>query len=270
MDFLKKVNASVLGLVVLLAFGCGGDEPEPDNTQNPDEQIFKSCRVKKMTYNGSTEFNHTYNSQGHLVATYVAGSLTETYEYNNLGKVSRHIILRSGTDTSAINTFKYNADSLVTKVISKYRLNPTDSFSISNILNIVYDSQKRRIRDSTQTFGQVNAYDTKSNYTYLTGNKVRITGFIYNTQTNSWDLSSENETTYDNQKRPNYNYNGIFGDVLNHNVVSIARTEYSAGVVTSASINTMTHTYNASGYPIESIYNTGQGVSVFKYEYDCQ
>src|SRR5690606_33496806 len=62
---MKKVNALVLVLAVLLAFGCGGDDPEPA----------KNCRLIKRTLeynnNGYTEKHTdvaTVNAQGQILA----------------------------------------------------------------------------------------------------------------------------------------------------------------------------------------------------------
>src|SRR5688572_9714666 len=49
MEFVKKVNALVLGLAVLLTVGCSSDDPEPENINTQIENQEK-CLVTKATY----------------------------------------------------------------------------------------------------------------------------------------------------------------------------------------------------------------------------
>jgi YD repeat-containing protein len=63
MDFLKKVNALVLGLAVLLAAGCGDDEK---GSPSPGNATQANCKLTKHTTSlSATEY--IYDNAGKLV-----------------------------------------------------------------------------------------------------------------------------------------------------------------------------------------------------------
>src|SRR5688572_12462100 len=112
MDLLKKVNAFVLGLAVLLAVGCGGDEENDPAVQGPVAENFKSCKLRKSKEDTVT-YSYVYDNQGRVLQKNAA-SRNVIYQYNALGKVSRSIFFYYKPDTSMVINYEYNSDSLLT------------------------------------------------------------------------------------------------------------------------------------------------------------
>src|SRR6478752_1979452 len=94
---MKKVNALVLGLVVLLAFSCGkkekNDDPTPANTEGT-VQTQKTCKVTNHhTFDYNSDFAYLYNAAGQLInvaRTSPTASLTfsDSIKYDSNGNIS--------------------------------------------------------------------------------------------------------------------------------------------------------------------------------------
>ena len=269
MEFLKKVNALVLGLVVLLTFGCGGDEPEPDKDEPSSQENFKYCKLKTTEY-GTSQNNFIYNSQGKIDQIVNNRGDIEKYEYNALGKVSGIYVLRSGGDTIMVTTYEYNADSLVSKYISKGRNNTSQPLKIFLIHSFLYDPQKKVISKFEHNIFQPSLIWAKHDYIYMSNNNLQIKTYGLDQVSNSWEFRSETECAFDNHKVPR-GENYIFLSTFPHNIISTTWTNFTNGVPGPTTSETISYTYNAAGYPTESI-STRPGDShvVTKYTYDCQ
>src|SRR5687767_12981275 len=108
MKLMKKVNALVLGLAVLLAFGCGNDDPEP-----PSQGL---CQLLNSTDDGLTaEYIYNIDNQVIRINRNWANPLSKFHEeitYNSNGNLSEI----KGFDNNDIQrvtwAFIYNANNL--------------------------------------------------------------------------------------------------------------------------------------------------------------
>ena len=262
---LKKVNALILSVAVLLAVGCG-KEDDSDKVQPAPEGNFKSCRIKTSKQDTTTT-NYFYDSQGRMIQTQSGGGYSEKFIYNSLGKVSTYINMRSAIDTNQVRVYEYDPDSLLIKITSRSGVHPTwGNYEITYVTTLVYNSQKQVITMFTDL---KNGPDIKRSYTYLPNNKLKIESFEQGNQ-NAWILNAETEMTFDNKKRP-WDKNDVYSSVVDHNEVATTSKFYNNGTLAYSHSRITTHTYNSAGYPTESISVTdGQWTSVDKYEYDCQ
>src|SRR6187551_1367477 len=83
MKLIKKINALVLGLAVLLAFGCA-----ENNRQSDPEPVQKNCTVTKRFATGVNAFSS-------------AGSITQEVTLNNLGQITE--VLQKASHGSVID-----------------------------------------------------------------------------------------------------------------------------------------------------------------------
>ncbi len=258
-----------MGLAVLLALGCGKDNPKPDNNQPEPQDNFKSCRL--ITFDtGTAQYSFAYNSQGKISQVLSTHGDVETYEYNALGKVSRFLVLRSGIDTTTINTYEYNADSLVSKSTTKARPGSSGPFTTLSIQSFLYDSQKKIVGMNYHDVNQPAVIKSKYSYTHLSNGDVQIQVYDLDPVTNSWEYKSEIMYTFDNHKLPRGD-NDIFKSIFPHNKLSLTVTPFTNGVPGPTTFESVSHTYNAVGYPTQSISTiAGQPARIWKYTYTCQ
>src|SRR5687768_14140910 len=125
MEFLKKVNALVLGLLVLLTFGCGGDEPE---------LVKRNCIVVKrfatginaFSSAGSTTQELTLNTQGQIAEVLHRishGNINDEITgrtvniYNGSGQLSKkEYYIYPDNKLLEFYLYEYNNDGLLAKV----------------------------------------------------------------------------------------------------------------------------------------------------------
>ncbi len=270
---LKKVNALILGLATLLALGCGGDEPEPqpDNTVVPPQtQVFKNCRLKKSIGVGSGTTEFFYNNQGQLILAKNGNSPGISYDYNNLGKISRANNLAVNNVPYSFQDYEYNTDSLLVKITYSRQTNVPGQFEAFGSNTFTYDANKRVVSTENYDLSKPGVVQTRSDFTYSAANKVKRSNYKLNIYTNIMELDSEFEITYDNQKTPNHGYE-LSNTIMKHNQISMTGVNYQNGVVFQQVSSTTSYTFNASGYPIESIRSeVGKSNTVTSYEYECQ
>ncbi|KAA9340211.1 hypothetical protein [Adhaeribacter soli] len=266
MDLMKKGNALILGLAVLLAFGCGSDNDTvaPDNA-NPAPQNFTKCQLIKDREDTLTS-KYSYDSQGRLQErVYAYGR--ERFTYNSLGKILKWIRFTESLDTINVRTYEYNNDSLPIKVTSRSGMTSAGGIIAYHTQSMVYDSQKRIISNTTYNTSLA-AITNKVNYSYPANNKVEIEGWELNRGTNTLQLHYNAQMTYDNNKTPWGDY-PFFDPIVNHNELTYA-IQFHQPYPYSHS-RTSTYTFNAAGYPIQKIEVTdGRYTMVSTYTYNCQ
>src|SRR5687768_15087339 len=114
---LKKVNAIMLSLAVLLAFGCGEDEPEPENINNPTQE---KCLITKAYAPGagpnSVIFENFYDSNKRLIRQHNYSYSYVLFEYDVTGLVvTRKYYNKADSSLARYDISEYNQNGLLTK-----------------------------------------------------------------------------------------------------------------------------------------------------------
>lgn len=263
---MKKVNALVLGLAVLLALGCEKEEPSAPVNAGTDPETYTRCQLTSDRVDTLTS-RYTYNAQGKVVEkAYAYGK--EKYEYNALGKISRLIRFHSQADTSEVDVFEYNSDSLLVKVTQRSGATPAGVIYKWAITTIAYDAQNRVASQFSHDVNQPGTIFRKVEYTYAGANKVESKAWELNRVDNTWQLHNEAVLVCDNQKTP-HGKNSPYNSLTGHNELSYAVTFYLPYNYSHS--RTTTYTYNAAGYPTSSTSVTdGQYTSISTFNYNCQ
>src|SRR5690349_12142994 len=112
---MKKINALILGLIVLLAAGCGPEKSEELAQPQP-----VSCKLTKVTWDDITpptpEIMY-YDSLGRFSGN--GGGSSGAYsrlKYNAAGKVAEHRVYDRSNRLGYFALFSYDARGLLTKV----------------------------------------------------------------------------------------------------------------------------------------------------------
>lgn len=249
---LKKVNALLLGLMLILAFGCGEEDPAPA------KPIQKSCLLIKEVKPGSTR-DFFYNNAGQLVRVNFEFPIYNTYLkifYNSSGNVTN--IKYIDPSDSLQREYIYNADNLPDTVYF-VRNSKKETYT-----KYEYNSDKKLIKRSE--FGVGNA--TASSYNAISypgpGQSKEMLYILDNT--GNPVLESTTIKTYDDKKSP-YTSLGFYYDqilVSGNNILTYASTDHSDGVTHTL---TYSHNYNTEGYPVQTI--APPTVSI-DFTYNCQ
>ncbi len=287
MELLKKLNAVLAGLLVLLAFGCGGTEedPTPDPVSVPAATA-RHCRVtESSSHVYGYEYAYTYNAAGQVIKAVRTSPLTylsnyDLVEYNTLGLVDKITRKKADHTLSEYRIYEYTPDLLVQKE-TKYALaNPADSTSAAPFTfnEYTYDAQRRLTRI---TYFAANQPATPSGFTAFT---FRPDGSLLEEQYNN-DLitvSVSREYQFTNSKAPaeKVAYFDLWdslqppsaGILFNKVPASITQTHYnSTGTVVQQNTFQYNYTFNADGYPlVQSMGTPGQQPLINSWTYNCQ
>jgi hypothetical protein len=255
MDFLKKVNALVLGLAVLLAVGCGGDEPEPDPQNNPGNEKEVLTQIIKQQAGQNTKQTFEYNSEYKIAkvvnefqdatGTFSSYSLID---YNSAGKIKKVTTYDTNNQAYAYKTYDYNNAGQVNSIENYFKDFTSGAIALQQKVTYEYDSidhlKTQRFFNNQNTLTQ---YYTFSNL--ISGSTYKDEYVMVN---GNAELRRTLEYTFDN----NMGINQLLG-VL-----------YDEDLISSHNINTMriiphpsnpvkyyyySYTYNATGYPTEQI-----------------
>ena len=262
---MKKVNALVLGLAVLLAFGCEKDEKKEDPT--PEGQTPKSCQLTKIV-SPETTSDFIYNNAGkiirineiqqdstnnsHLEITYnAAGNIAEVKHFNNKSTPYLH------------ETYSYNAQNLPDTIYSMV------SSQAGTYKTYEYNAAGQLIKWSYFVRSQT----IPSNYTEITYPAANQTKeIIYSRDAlGNVVLNTTYENQYDNKKVPNALFNALFKPAISsNNLLSSKITNHQQGTTL---IYTYSYTYNAADYPMQQSVTYSQfslPPAVSSYTYNCQ
>ena len=278
MEFLKKVNALVLGLAVLLAFGCGVDDPEP-------EKIKKNCtvieRVVHYTNNFGQQLTETneaiLNAKGEIeevmYKTFLSNNLSNaiqtykiTHVYNSTGQLIRKNFFFL-PDNKLINyyEYEYNSNSLTSKIIGYAILN-SDTIQNSKDSLVYYpDNRIKRYYTNPAVY---------NDYSYPSSNQVIKKTIFFDAAKDQEVIQNLYEIELDS-KRANEAAIYLFHiprgtiDEFSSNIISIKATNNVLGTT-----NTITYSYqyNSDDYPISwtSTNSSNNQVSTGSYNYNCQ
>ncbi|MFC5271115.1 hypothetical protein [Adhaeribacter terreus] len=276
---MKKVNALVLGLAVLLAFGCGGDEPEPvnpDSNNNPDNSNTVKCLITRRIHDSPTVYTTTYelNAQNKVLksTSYTNGSYRyeSVYEYDNLGRKIK-AERKDGNFIIEYFTFEYNAAGQLEKRTNFYRGSSTSPLTLNGWYFYEYDTSNRLIKWSDFASGSPNAPMAFRNYAYPAANKITEALYIIKSGTPTWQDSIE--YILDGHKRPLTTGSSLDKMELltNQNILSEKQT-YDNGPGTTINIENYTYQYNADGFPTQVMrsFNGSPSVLHADYTYNCQ
>jgi hypothetical protein len=286
MDFLKKVNGLVLCLAVLLAVGCGGDDPEPVPENN---QLTPKCQILQDSIPGTPGYNSTYfyDTQGKLILLKRTGGGNswrhEIPEYDNAGKRIRSKIYDvynkfNGIDSTLIfyNEYQYNLNGQISRITLFWPcppICPVGTFTETNHKDFTYDDTGKLIEIAFYYFQQPAFPTGIQKYTYHSGNMIEERQFGNPDSVGNLQLTGFVEYSYDNMKNPRtglknhlddelFNANNLVYD--EHNVIS---RKYYDKDHTLKQVFTYMYQYNAEGYPIKATWSAGLE---FFYKYNCQ
>jgi len=134
---MKKLNALVLGLAALLAFGCSSDDPEPENKPG-NGAAQTGClplRSKHEVVYGPEDREYRYNAAGQIEKITMAKNnkptQLELISYSPTGRITwiRRYNLPA-KELSGKSQYLYNADSLVSREVLYFPATPGDSTSL--------------------------------------------------------------------------------------------------------------------------------------------
>ncbi|KAA9340215.1 hypothetical protein [Adhaeribacter soli] len=289
---LKKVNALILGLAVLLAVGCGKDDPKPQS--NPQTPAQRTCKLTKYVLSypvvGSYyEEHYVYDNAGKVIwinyVNFSSGSTVPAKDstrneiiYHPDGRVKETVQTSySGTYTKR-NFYYYNNADLLKEVSDYDRNQGTPSFWNFSY-KYEYNAAEQLIKSTSFTFLDT-AFKSEMHFSYPTANQVKSMHY----STDSSGVTHLDATVIfqsDGSKSP-YIIAGNFmqGGYLQLNNFLPGATPFGKNVISSSYTNYTNgqsgtqfyqNTYNAHGYPIER--TTSENGRIFikeKWYYYCQ
>lgn len=270
---MKKVNALVLGLAVLLAFGCGGDEKKKEDP-TPDNQVavIKTCSIAKYhTFNYNSDYTYFYNTAGEVINVVRTSptswlNYSDSVHYDTKGNISRISRYEAGTgNLSEYTDFHYNTNNNVTERRRFLQTPPGGPIQAGDFTLFSYDGAGRLIKSSDYNTIQPNPF-SETDYFYNADGSIRSEKYSV-----AIDQREVTEYTFDGNKNPwsEKKYNPNYWVSFKHNPIKIITTTYYGGVLRSTQNTHFSYTYNPNGYPTEMIGNNNPGYKE-TWTYNCQ
>jgi hypothetical protein len=263
MEFLRKVNALVLGLAVLLVVSCGEDEKtDPAPAPTP-----RTCKVTQL--NGS---DFIYDNTGKLVRiNWVGIKHHQEIFYNAAGNISEIKDFDNSNVYISRQVYNYNAFNLPERIYS-YFLNTSGLPSELNVSYFQYNAAKQLVKTIYYKTPNYPLPDTVTEnyslFTHLSGNHV-VEKYYAKDWNGILGLATTREMNYDNMKNP-YHLIGYLDTrslISPHNLTS---TTYPG----STDTYTITYSYNTDGYPTQqTVFLNGQLAPMGRndrWTYSCQ
>jgi uncharacterized protein YcfL len=177
MELMKKVNGLILSLAVLLAVGCGSDDPkpDPDKTTIPANQGCIITAAEVLEFGNSTKAVFEFDSQRRFIRinNLTNGVLQNAYklvDYDNAGRISR-ITEKGSSNHDDYHLYTYNAAGLVTRD-DHYDVDSGQA-TLSSYLLYTYDSNNKLIRKDGYDIEQTTFLAAYSLFTYPAANTAR-------------------------------------------------------------------------------------------------
>jgi hypothetical protein len=267
MEFVKKVNALVLGLAVLLAIGCGSEVPEPEK-----ESQERTCKVTKSTYDQFTNKYH-YNAAGKVSRVDIinpdpADNTHEEFLYDAAGNLKEIIIFGVNNVKSMQERYTYNQDNLPDTIYYLHQGSGGTSAADGYMLH-QYNSAKQLLKTSYFPDRQATVPNNTADFTYPAPGQAIEKQYIKNA---AGILQLEYTAHYQFDDKPNpladlAHLNQLFM-VMPHNLTAFQITYHTSGFSSS---QTTAYSYNAEGYPVSYTISSPDFPSVSgSYEYNCQ
>lgn len=273
MNFLKKVNALVLGLAVLLAVGCGEEAKKEDPT--PENPVQKNCLLSKETNFQGYVTEYHYNSAGNVESIDYSdinapGYVHHAYQmsYNADGNITEKKFFQPSDNLNDQTTlYTYNTDKLLVK--RKNIMLVKNVWEDREIHEYKYNAAKQLIKESYRGSGDTTTQNYAL-YSYPAPDHVVVDTYFKDAAGN-YILTYNTHFYFDNK-----NYHGSslgylrFPDdkasLLKRNIISYSSTDYRSGKTTT---NTTAYVYNEEGYPVQ-IVNPATGAASTTFDYSCQ
>jgi hypothetical protein len=249
----------ILGLAVLLAFGCGGDEKKEDPV--PEGPIQKRCLITKQVGSDVT-VDFIYNNAGKLIRANLM------YPNNPANNWYQEISYNTSGNVSDIKSFENNNVEFQREVYTYNSANLPDTIFLvvnsqtAGYTKYEYDSAKKLIK---RIVGGTTVNNYKE-YTYPAPGQVKE---ILHTRSNgNLVLNTTTVNQYDNKRNP-YSQLGFYSEMLlisPNNLISSTTTDHIQGTTRSFSNSLI---YNAEDYPTQIIAQSSASTSHI-YTYNCQ
>lgn len=267
MGLFKKVNALILGLVILLAAACTGNTARQE--QGAFLQATEAPFLEQLTAATASSFiakSYFYDTAGRLAEiqiknyeirhnkvsadTILLGTDAEKFVYNAAGQLASRILIISEQHPDSVferRDFEYNAHKQVSKIIyTTKRYAPASFYTMT----CNYDERQKLSKQSLlNQSGQVMAYNILS---YPTANTIK--GESYSAVQGPPVLVSTQLATFDDRKCPN-----PYDRAPHHFMVNLSDIRLSDNNLVSVSIQDeyrkqeirYSYKYNKSGFPME-------------------
>lgn len=283
----------MLGLAVLLAFGCGKEEkdatPQPEEIIQPVQQA--GCQIKKqrlVAYGDTSDIPYYYDSQNRLIRIGDLNGRRALYSYDASGlKVTiKHYYYVSSpkldTTLSSYVVLEYYPNGLLRSIKTLATLQPV---TLAEEIIHIYNAANQLIRRDYYRYPDPSPL-WAANYTYLSSSTIKEELFYLKLNMPP-NLERTTIFTFDNKKMPfkisDFHKEGWdYGSLLHRdrsgyhfpdygNIIKIDRTTHLGS---DHQVETYSYKYNAQGYPIgwSSIYqaNGATFTATSTYEYNCQ
>jgi YD repeat-containing protein len=271
MEMLKKVNAIVLGLAILLAVGCGKEKDVP--TPGMANLAGLPCRMlQDSSTDGTVVNNYFYNEEGKLLRinrNHYGQPLFETLKYDNAGKLIQSNVYYQDSTLQQYYTHHYNASGQLIR--QDWFLAAAGGTSIPNgTMTFTYDANGNITERSTLATNQ--SVDHKYVYTH------RPDGSILEKEYNAFLTSGVlqfcgiTEYKFDTKQNayPWFGTGQHIHIVTPHNVVSMKQydTTYTRPKVEYL----ISYQYNAQDYPVSWVSTNVYENRVYTgtYDYNCR
>jgi hypothetical protein len=257
MEFLKKVNALVLGLAVLLTVSCGVEEKKKEDPA-PIEPTQETCQ---LTSAGSAVLlRYAYDSKGKVDSMYIRGSTYFKVIYNSAGNPTEIKSFDINNTPIALTTYSYNSNGILESRFSGPL--PSDGYSNRNY-KYYYNSANQLIKQTVHWKDTVTL--EKITYSYPAPDQVISKGYSPATNGGGYPLYYTRHNYYDNMKNPTLLLGYLIDDPLSsHNVIRMITTEHPSN--TTSTID-YTYVYNEAGFPVK---RTRNGSPNYSWTYNCQ
>lgn len=249
---MKKVNALVLGLLVLLAFGCGKDEPEPKAQQQKKEVLTHLVRQEgTMRISQTFEYDSFHRP---VKALNVVTTPYESYEsyvladYNSAGKIEKLSTYDTNNQMALYNTYHYLGNGQLEGI--KYYGKGTSGGPISLQYYTTYTYDSTNFLAKRQFFDNLNALTWYETYRKLPTGEVQKDR--YEKYIGTMQLVNTTEYTFDNENGINQLLSVFYDEnfISPHNVSTMRVIPYPSNPV---KYYYYSYTYNAAGYPTEQV-----------------
>lgn len=273
MEFLKKVNALIMGLLVLLAIGCGKDEKEEIRpAQQKQVCTLVSARVNNYPY------KFQYDSSGKLIRIDLLSDIDNSsleyriLEYNSAGKIAKTNFYGSWNNSfMRSEIYSYNAAGLLyQKALTENLQSPPVVYE-----TFEYDSLNQLLKKSHVNCADGPHYST---YSYPANNIIKEE--VYKEYNRQFYLTEIREWRFGTVKNPlgqfgyldfGYENDGINRTLYTFDYLATSYKSTFPGPVLDELETNITYTFNPDDYPITGTANRNNLYIINNtYEYSCQ
>ena len=246
------MNTALLGLAVVLTFGCNENLKQED----PEPLVTPTCRLMKIPNGGPGPgliYSYSPDSLGGRLIRREGAFSEMNITYDSLGRIRD---ISSDSDTRhygyILTTFEYNEKSQVIREkalsISEYS---TALYEL--VTDLTYDLQGRLTSRLTYEQANPGVITRKTNYAYTANGGLFTEFYELNLSKTALEMNFTTEETFDTYKTPGYGYQYFDRNYpIRHNPVYRKTTWYTNGAVSKTEIQNLSYTYNAGGYPVQN------------------